>query len=104
MLQVWVSASGGHTCPPLAAGVVTARARPCVPPPQVFEHGVQSVQGPTAQLTGTTHAIGLHASDSVSTGQDFPAFSAGLVTVRLWLRVPPPQSFVQADQGPQALT
>jgi hypothetical protein len=74
VLQACMSLRAGQAAPPLAAGVMTTRVRPWVPPPQVFEQTDQSVQGPTTQSTGTTHAWVLQAWLSLSAGQDLPAF------------------------------
>jgi hypothetical protein len=104
LLHGCISARAGQAAPPLEAGVMTARVRPWVPPPQLFEHIDQSLHGPTTQSTGTTQGWALQDWVSVRAGHDLPAFWAGTVTVREWVCVPPPQVLLHADQGPQSLT
>jgi hypothetical protein len=104
VLHVWVSVSAGQAIPPLAGWVVTVRVRVCIPPPQAAEQADQSLQGLTAQSTGTTHAWVLQSWLSVRAGQAIPPLAAGVTTVRVRCWVPPPQVFEQVVQALQALT
>jgi hypothetical protein len=114
-------ATSGHALPPLAAGVSTARAIICTPPPHVTEQLPEGAKSLMTQLcTGggvrgcrvgkgvAGHACVLHAVGAVCTfneggGHAWPPLAAGVTTVRAIICTPPPQTTEQLPWGTKSL-
>ena len=96
------SAKAGHEFPPCCGCRATARARCCVPPPQVAEQGCQLPQSLTAQCTG--HGFVLHMAWSTREGHDVPPQLEPCTIVRVRMRCPASHVCEQACQSPQLVT
>ena len=83
--------------PPLAGCVRTVLVLVCVPPPQVAEHVLHSLQSDVWQLTGHTCVLQLWIWVSGPHGS--PPYCAGVTTVRVLVWNPPPHGWLHADQS-----
>lgn len=95
-----LSVATGQDAPPLAAGVATANAWVCVPPPHVAEQADQAVYEPW-QSTGQPWT--LHAWVCGEAGHEAPPLAGCCVTVNACDCVPPPHETEHAlnpDQVP----
>ena len=95
------AAALGHGVPPCSAAVVTVRLRACVPPPHVTEHASNAPHTLSTHATG--HGCALHACASTSDAHaaSLPPYAAAVVTLRVRVWLPPPQSTLHAPNGPQ---
>jgi hypothetical protein len=109
-------AGSGHARPPLAAGVSTARASICTPPPHALEQLPEGTKALMTQSTETAggarvgggHACVLHGVGETCTfndgsGHGCPPLAAGTTTVWSIICTPPPQATVQLPEGVGAL-
>lgn len=98
--RAWSSA--GHAAPPWAGDVVTLLDRVCVPLPQLWVHGVQSLNADTTQSTG--HGCSLHGCVSFKAGHATPPCAACVVIVRCRILEPPPHDWLHVELAPQSDT
>merc|ERR1719487_2385852 len=106
VLQATVSEVSGQGSPPWSSGVVTARFRALVPPPQSLVHRANGVHSPTAQSIGHFTPT-LQARASFIGGHFAPNSFFSATTFRYMVCVPaipssPSQVFVHSSgtQGP----
>lgn len=96
--------AASQTAPPYACCCEMLKVAVVVPPPHDALQGFQPPQLPT-QLTG--QGPSLHAVVSVvpfAGVQSAPLCSAGLLTTKVRVQVPPPQDALQELQAPQSPT
>ena len=88
---------------PLQHGdVVTLLDRVCVPLPQLWVHGVQSLNADATQSTG--HGCSLHGCVSFKAGHATPPCAACVVIVRCRILKPPPHDWLHVELAPQSDT
>jgi hypothetical protein len=102
VLQGCVSVRIGQGAPPNMAGVITVLVLVITPPPQVAVHALHALHALTTQSTGQGWV--LQGCVSVRIGQGAPPLAAGVITVLVLVRMPPPQDAVQSLHRLQSLT
>ena len=98
--RTWSKA--GHAAPPWSGGVVTFLDRVCVPLPQLWVHGDQSLKTDTTQSTG--HGCSLHGFVSFKAGHATPPLAAAVVITRCRILEPPPHDWLHVELAPQSET
>ena len=91
-----------HGWPPLAAAVVTGRARVCTPPPHVRLQLPQAPKVPATQSMG--HSCALHVCVSCVVGHATPPLATCVTVLRVRCCEPPPHDSEQGAHEPQSDT